>query len=71
MKVGGSGNIDFTYKFMEDVNGIKFPFTGTSPITGYFNIIVFAKMPSQDGLIKWSLLAVRIFYHPVLGTKLF
>ena len=52
MKVGGSGNIDFTYKFMEDVNGIKFPFTGTSPITGYLNIILFAKMPSPDGLIK-------------------
>lgn len=34
VKVGGSGNIDFTYKFMEDVHGIKYPITGTSPITG-------------------------------------
>nr|XP_022340887.1 von Willebrand factor A domain-containing protein 7-like [Crassostrea virginica] len=32
--VSGSGNIDFTYKFMEDVGGLKFPITGTSPITG-------------------------------------
>lgn len=34
VKVGGSGNIDFTYKFMEDVHGIKYPITGSSPITG-------------------------------------
>ncbi|XP_061188708.1 uncharacterized protein LOC133196872 [Saccostrea echinata] len=34
VKFGGSGNIDFTYKFMEDVHGIQYPISGTSPITG-------------------------------------
>lgn len=36
VKVGGSGNIDFMYKFMEDVYGIKYFIIGISFIIGLY-----------------------------------
>ncbi|XP_048766546.2 von Willebrand factor A domain-containing protein 7-like [Ostrea edulis] len=32
--VSGSGCIDFTYKILEDIRGVKYPISGTSPVAG-------------------------------------
>ncbi|XP_062590451.1 von Willebrand factor A domain-containing protein 7-like [Saccostrea cucullata] len=35
--ISGSGSIDFTYKIMEDIRGLKYPISGTSPVAAHFS----------------------------------